>query len=717
MTMPGDDTRGAGDSDHWRARFAGDLQAYRAEQQWLWGGIDEMTLARYEAGVSPPEERARVEQALRDHPALRECLEFSRELSEEWQVADSDQVTERRPDGRPESVTPQPATVGSLSIHVDDAERSISIPRRPERKPIPRWLATAAAAAAIIGLGLVYRYGWRQATPDAPPEIVEQEKPAPKKPVITVDKPKDATDREIPAFADALATLEKRVSAGIGSDELRSAYDQLLKDYPDHKAEIESNPSLASALAPKPPAIVKKSDDTTPPPVPSARAALLARIAPFAGKPIAVNDAKVGELRQDVIRYLEQHPEPKIPEMDAFAAASEPTARNELLYVEARAKALMDAAKDDADVRELRSTVLTLRFRDDTRPLVLESKPLTAFMNAKQSSDPAAKAAEMKPQTLALVDRLSQPNKRGPYLLCVLPPGIRTEAVDLYKNVQSYARALDSQPDASLLDYITRARRPIPQDTLGMIIPMFIYPDRDNPGPWNQVLEMGNQGVRIKVVLSPNMDNIMEADPAYIAVIDSAHRSGIEVLGRVGCPGGLNGVAAAQATVMKWHQFYANRLDGLFFVEQSTDIALIKPYATLYRYARGLERRWQIVACPGSPCAEAFLTETGADILCPSTNPGGPFTKGWEGKYDPERFAAIVYDVTDETLVPGFLMTAVEKHFGWICVEGKDAYISKPPYLGMQLRWIQNMNNLILNRTAPVNAPGVPAKKKAARKM
>jgi hypothetical protein len=83
MNTRSDDRNSARDSDVWRDCVAADLQAHRAEQHQLWGGIDEMMLARYEAGVSPNDERARVEQATRDHPALRECLEMARELAAE----------------------------------------------------------------------------------------------------------------------------------------------------------------------------------------------------------------------------------------------------------------------------------------------------------------------------------------------------------------------------------------------------------------------------------------------------------------------------------------------------------------------------------------------------------------------------------------------------------------------------------------------------------
>ncbi len=82
-------------SDEWRARVAADLLGYRDEQQRLWGGIDEMMLARYDAGVSPEAERIKIEQAMRDHPALRECMEIDRQITAEWQASAS--VDDSRP--------------------------------------------------------------------------------------------------------------------------------------------------------------------------------------------------------------------------------------------------------------------------------------------------------------------------------------------------------------------------------------------------------------------------------------------------------------------------------------------------------------------------------------------------------------------------------------------------------------------------------------------
>jgi hypothetical protein len=72
--------------------------------------------------------------------------------------------------------------------------------------------------------------------------------------------------------------------------------------------------------------------------------------------------------------------------------------------------------------------------------------------------------------------------------------------------------------------------------------------------------------------------------------------------------------------------------------------------------------------------------------------------------------------VTDETLVPGYLMTAVEKHFGWVYVGSKDAFRILPPYLGMEFRWIQDMNSRILNGNDPVPTRRATPKAKAKSK-
>jgi hypothetical protein len=64
----------------WRARVAKDLMAYRAEQQQLWGDVDENLLAHYTSGACTEAEKLKVEQAMRDFPAVREAVELTYEI-------------------------------------------------------------------------------------------------------------------------------------------------------------------------------------------------------------------------------------------------------------------------------------------------------------------------------------------------------------------------------------------------------------------------------------------------------------------------------------------------------------------------------------------------------------------------------------------------------------------------------------------------------------
>ncbi len=80
------------DSTQWWTRLAADLAADIADQRKTWGDIDEIILARYDARKCTKKERSRVEQAMRDFPAVREALEIARQFPLEYET----QTTSRR---------------------------------------------------------------------------------------------------------------------------------------------------------------------------------------------------------------------------------------------------------------------------------------------------------------------------------------------------------------------------------------------------------------------------------------------------------------------------------------------------------------------------------------------------------------------------------------------------------------------------------------------
>src|ERR1700733_9526389 len=88
--------------ESWRTRLAADLIAYDQEQRDLFGGVDEVTLAQYDDGTLTASERDRVQRALRDHPALQECLDLIRQVDEDDEETQSVPLLPRRRTAYPE---------------------------------------------------------------------------------------------------------------------------------------------------------------------------------------------------------------------------------------------------------------------------------------------------------------------------------------------------------------------------------------------------------------------------------------------------------------------------------------------------------------------------------------------------------------------------------------------------------------------------------------
>src|SRR5687767_1969651 len=60
-------------------RVAAELRAHRQDQREAWGGLDDMTLARYIAGACSEDEARRVAETIAK-PSVREALAIAREV-------------------------------------------------------------------------------------------------------------------------------------------------------------------------------------------------------------------------------------------------------------------------------------------------------------------------------------------------------------------------------------------------------------------------------------------------------------------------------------------------------------------------------------------------------------------------------------------------------------------------------------------------------------
>jgi hypothetical protein len=62
------------------------LRAYRDVQHHLWGGLDDVAIARYLTGEGTAEERRQVEATMSSHPDVRACIDLVREVLREEEL-------------------------------------------------------------------------------------------------------------------------------------------------------------------------------------------------------------------------------------------------------------------------------------------------------------------------------------------------------------------------------------------------------------------------------------------------------------------------------------------------------------------------------------------------------------------------------------------------------------------------------------------------------
>jgi hypothetical protein len=197
---PNDDPEGAGGApDTQWARVAADLRTYREAQRRAWGDLDEAAIARYLGDeTTTAEERSRVEQAMRDFPRVRECVEVLRAVMTEVDLG-PEAGKKRAGEGPSRPINQAPSkwglfsrsSVRRLALYalaaclLVAAALPLFIHKRPSRD-IP--LAREQSAAAKRELQITSQARGKSA--EAEPQIVAKprEKPAEAEPQIVAMK-------------------------------------------------------------------------------------------------------------------------------------------------------------------------------------------------------------------------------------------------------------------------------------------------------------------------------------------------------------------------------------------------------------------------------------------------------------------------------------------------------------------------------------------------
>jgi hypothetical protein len=660
---PKDDPPAGRYSEAWWDSVSREMDAYTAEERRTFGDIDENQIACYASGVCTDEEKARVEQAMKDFPAIEEAVALIRKLT-----------ADEEPD------------LGPAGIRLDPADRPMVLKPAATRNRLPRWLAVAAVLIAVVSIGWFAR-SWR--TGEGPHDPKLQADGHPKDSPRDIDTP--------PRKKGVSPPTPLPVIVEQGKDAIEPP-----------PTEQPPRPAVAKNQTPK----ATLPNDPGPQPEPEDLRAAIAKA--LTSQPMDVAAPDVQALRARALADQKQPSNPPDTTIREFLARSEPTDANELKYLEFFAGQGNSATQDPAKRPSCAARVLALRF---SRPaLVGKNKALIALVNKALASPSPALDTAFRAQVKQVDDALSkapeprQP-KTGPRLLCVLPPGLREASVALYDDLQTYARANGDTLDPALLDFVLRARRPT--DTLGMMIPVYWRNiEQLNPQEaavveeqWRAIMAVADLGVRVNVI------NRLQSPAAarselYVQAIGQAAQRKIGAYAYVNTDGGGKALDDANAEVRHWHQLYPGLFRGLFVDNlPNGGNGDLKYFQDLYSEALSLNKDWQMIGGSDRLGDEAYLTLTPTGILCVDSTITEPKPQGWQAKYDPSRFAAVIRRSGDATPVRDVIARAAAAHYGWIyvtesAVVAREEYKTLPDYLLREASAIAELNAAIRGRVA-----------------
>jgi hypothetical protein len=168
----------------------------------------------------------------------------------------------------------------------------------------------------------------------------------------------------------------------------------------------------------------------------------------------------------------------------------------------------------------------------------------------------------------------------------------------------------------------------------------------------------------------------------FKALVQQAHRHGVEVLGYSSTDYGGRPVSAVEADARRYRAWY--RTDGMFLDLAAPDRGHLPYYRKLASYIRKLDRRAVIWLNPGAYPDQAYLQVANVLVVFegPYSSYRGLQVPGWVRHYRATRFAQVIHDTPRADLARAVRLGR-QRRAGYIYVTdlgGSDPYNALPSY-------------------------------------
>ena len=234
----------------------------------------------------------------------------------------------------------------------------------------------------------------------------------------------------------------------------------------------------------------------------------------------------------------------------------------------------------------------------------------------------------------------------------------------------------------SVLGLLVPGPRPAAAEQLQALVPAYFYPVGN---PYWSELDAAASQIGVTAILNPNSGPGNSADPNYVTAVNNLEAAGGKVLGYVYTSYGSRSLAAVEADVNAYINFY--HINGIFFDEQSNSPAEVSYYNQLDNYVKSLNPAYEVIANPGTNTVPAYLTAPTADTLVTFEDTASAYSTytpaSWTSTYSPGHFANIVYGEPTTAGMLNDLQLAQANNAGYVYVTDDtlpNPYDSLPSY-------------------------------------
>jgi hypothetical protein len=233
---------------------------------------------------------------------------------------------------------------------------------------------------------------------------------------------------------------------------------------------------------------------------------------------------------------------------------------------------------------------------------------------------------------------------------------------------------------------------------LQLLVPAYFYPAGPGLLAWKRLLEAASK-IKVVAIVNPDSGPGDRRNADYSSILQAAKDKGMRVVGYVSTGYGKRPLPEVKLEIARWVDLYP-QINGFFLDQQSIDARDVVFYTEIRNDARQKIKDALVINNPGAICDVSYFARGVSDVTCIFATFEGfdqlsPPAQFWQ--YNPSRFAALPYQITDAKTMRLVISDALVKRIGYLYIsdaaKGSNPWAQLPAYWDEEVEAVETVNN------------------------